>query len=153
MREYANLTNGLACAPQSALITRLPSTWCEQKLWDQVTTGVGPQMLRDLANGTQVVVHDQSERQRLTRAQWQGLSWLRYACSRAWNMQVPLEKDHQGMAYEWSRRYIELKPPTVAWLEYFTPSRRIARVDLVPCACPRMPYSKVKEAVDARRGH
>lgn len=140
--HYANLTNGLLCGPATAGLIRIPSTFCEQKMWGRVIYGAGPDMLATLARGYPVVVHDQSERQRNTRAQWQGLSWLRYACSAAWGLPLPTEYSRSGMNVTgyWEGVYRGfLADSDRAWLGYF---KRFADglevVDLQPCECPRV---------------
>lgn len=137
--HYANLTNGVICAPEGSAFTRIPSTWCEQKLWSKVLYGVGPDILAVAAAGRTVVVHDQSERQRQTRAQWQGLSWIRYACSVAWGLEEPEECSRNGwdVTPYWRRMYASLDKSDRAWLEYYRPAVRAEFVNINPCWCPR----------------
>ncbi|MEU6719761.1 hypothetical protein ABZ897_50615 [Nonomuraea sp. NPDC046802] len=83
--HYLNLTRGLLCAPHvpDPRYLRLQSTWCEQKRWADVLWTLGPDFYQHLASGP-VTVHDVSERPRTTRACWQGLAWVRFACERLW---------------------------------------------------------------------
>ena len=148
--HYINLTNGILCAPANASYVRIPSTFCEQKQWGRVVYGAGPDMLSTLAMGYPVVVHDQSERQRLTRAQWQGLSWLRYACSMAWGLPEPTEYSRNGMNVTsyWRGTWLGLPEPDKTWLGYFKRfAEGIEVVDLKPCDSPRQP----REHGDGRR--
>lgn len=141
--HYANLTNGVLCAPQNGRFTRIPSTFCEQKMWGRVVYGAGPDLLTALARGASVVVHDQSEKQRVTRAQWQGLSWLRYACSMAWGLEEPVELSRGGanVTGYWRGAWLGLDSPDKAWLRYFGRfAQDLAVVDLRPCDCPRQPW-------------
>lgn len=101
MRHFINLTNGLGCphvkASPSIHFTRIQSTHCEQKRWDLVIYGAGPDLLMALASGESVIVHDRSERDRETRACWQGLPLIRRACELYWSLPVTrLGKLHRG---------------------------------------------------------
>lgn len=85
--DFLNLSNGLACCrPENPHFLRIQSTWCEQKLWRDVLATVGPDFLYHLAASQTVRVHDVSEKPRTTRACWQGLPWVRYACERIWGL-------------------------------------------------------------------
>lgn len=142
--HYANLTNGILCAPKGAGYIRIPSTFCEQKLWGRVVYGAGPDMLSALAMGYPVVVHDQSERQRATRAQWQGLSWLRYACSAAWGLELPVEESRSGMNVTgyWEEVWDGLERPEKNWLRYFGRFAEGTEIaDLKACGCLRQPWT------------
>lgn len=143
--HYANLTNGLLCCPASGVaMCRIPSTFCEQKLWGKVIYGAGPDLLVAAARGHQVIVHDQSERQRQTRAQWQGLSWLRYACSMAWGLPEPAEFSRNGMNVTgyWRGTWLGLPEPDKAWLRYFGRfADGLRQVDVRPCDCPRQEWT------------
>lgn len=142
--HYANLTNGLLCAPSPVGLTRIPSTWCEQGLWDRIAYGAGPDLLTVAAKGYTVIVHDQSEKQRQTRAQWQGLSWLRYACSVAWGLPEPTELSRNGMdvAAYWREVWGGLDRADRAWIEYFGRfASELDEVRIQPCTCPRQPWT------------
>lgn len=86
MMHYANLTRGTLCPHfagcECSRFTRIQSTSCEQKRWDDVIHGAGPDFLHHMGLGVALVVHDLSERPHETRAMWQGLAWLRYAAER-----------------------------------------------------------------------
>ncbi|MEV0237831.1 hypothetical protein [Nonomuraea sp. NPDC050786] len=84
--HYLNLTRGLLCSHHvdQPRYLRLQSTWCEQKRWADILWTIGPDFYQHLAAGP-VTVHDVSERPRATRACWQGLAWVRYACERLWS--------------------------------------------------------------------
>lgn len=88
MIHYLNLSNGLACESGTAepRYLRIQSTWCEAKRWEDVLWTVSPDFYFNVAEGAEVCVHDVSERSRMTRALWQGLPWIRYACERAWDV-------------------------------------------------------------------
>lgn len=124
--HFRNLSRGLLCPCKTSAerlrYTRIPSTWCEQKLWDRVIDGAGPELLFALANGHIGIVHDLSERSRETRACWQGLSWLRYACWRAWNNKpAPTEVSRSGLVINdyWEEQWRVLPRPVKHWLRYF----------------------------------
>lgn len=99
MRHYINLTRGLFCPHMDGCddpyFTRIQSTACEQKLWPAVLSGVGPDLLTFLAAGGGVVVHDLSEKDRETRAMWQGLKFIKRACETFWDLPLS-EIDGRG---------------------------------------------------------
>jgi len=68
------------------------------------------------------MVHDVSELDLETRACWQGLSWLRYACWKAWNTtSPPKEVGRNGMSLDsyWEKQYRALPRTTKHLLEYW----------------------------------
>lgn len=84
--HYRNLTRGLLCdcaIPESRVI-RLQSTWCEQKRWNDILTHLGADLYYNLAIGRTCIVHDVSEKDRETRACWQGLAWVRFVTQQLW---------------------------------------------------------------------
>lgn len=86
--HYANLSRGVLCPclPPGHGYVRIQSTACEQKRWGQVALSLGPDVLVRLRRGVNVVIHDVSEKPRVTRAMWQGVPWIRYALRRAWGL-------------------------------------------------------------------
>lgn len=82
--HYRNLTRGLLCGPPGAMVLRIQWTHCEQHLWEQLLWQIPDQLLWDLAHGRTVIVHDRSERDRETRAMWQGLQLVRIVTETAW---------------------------------------------------------------------
>lgn len=89
MIDFINLTNGIQCLPlplgaKEPHFIRLQSTWCEQKRWGPILTSVGADLLYHLSAGYSCCVHDRSECPRQTRAIWQGLVWIQFACRMAW---------------------------------------------------------------------
>lgn len=87
--EYANLSRGLLCAPDDARKCRIQSTQCEQKLWTTVLMQIPDDMLWHLSQGNKVLVHDRSEKDRETRAMWQGLQLVKYFCELNWFRREP----------------------------------------------------------------
>lgn len=88
---YYNLTNGLQCPEfEYSLIPRrycrIQSSQLEAKAWDRVLWQAPDDMLWSLAKGRNVLVHDRSEKNRETRAMWQGLTLIEYVAHRAWNV-------------------------------------------------------------------
>lgn len=123
MNHYANLSNGIWCACGSPMdgVTRIQSTACEQKLWDSVVWGAGPDLLYWLAAGECVTVHDVSERPRMPRALWQGVPMLRYFCERAWGLEpgpVLFRNGNVGTAYA-EQSWRSLPDPVRNHLQYF----------------------------------
>lgn len=103
--HYANLTRGALCPHFSngcecSRFTRIQSTSCEQKRWDDVIHGAGPDFLHFMGQGVPIIVHDFSERPRETRAMWQGLTWLRYASQRILRQEPTPITGRGGLAME-----------------------------------------------------
>lgn len=97
--EVVNLSRGLLCPhldnkhPAYPIgnyrYSRIQSTQCEQKLWNEViATSFGPDLWMHLAMGHHLVVHDLSEKNRETRACWQGMQFIRYVAERTWLMPI-----------------------------------------------------------------
>ena len=125
IHHYRNLTNGLRCPCYTFdfKLVRIQSTHCEQKLWDRILHELGADFLHTLATGQVMVVHDLSEKQRETRACWQGLSWIRYATHRAWYPDdVPpkeLSRNGQDVSQYWEHQWHDLDRPTVNLLNHY----------------------------------
>lgn len=155
--HFRNLTNGILCAPQDSRgNVRIGSTTCEQKQWDSVLRQAGVDMLALLAQGHSVVLHDQSERPRQTRAQWQGLSWIRYACARAWSIPAAEEFSRNGanVTVYWGEQYASLSKADLNYLRYFRPlvmkhpdPRPLNQINLRPCDDPHKPWEQVSSQV------
>ena len=69
------------------IYTRIQSTALEQKRWEAVIHGAGPDFFFRLATEKELLFHDQSERQRLTRAFWQGVPFLIHLFR--WSVDLP----------------------------------------------------------------
>lgn len=124
LHHFINLSRGLLCPCRKpkAHIIRLQSTRCEQKQWGQLIHDAGPELLFAVASGHVAIVHDVDEQLRETRACWQGLSWLRYACHKAWNEgSPPQEKVKHGLILDkyWQQEWDKLPRGTRHWLKYF----------------------------------
>lgn len=88
IKHFVNLTNGLQCCDASynnPRYIRIQSSWLEQKRFEDVLVTASPDLMLALiyTRNQLPVVHDLSERPRYTRAQWQGLPWLRFALEKA----------------------------------------------------------------------
>lgn len=154
MREpinYVNLSNGIEALQslQGAQVRfmRLQSTDCEHKSWAKVLDGLPDGFLMDVAMGVDVVVHDRSCSRRaggLSRAQWQGLEWVRYAMSRAgwglpvevavpppstWNADRPIVCVYSGY---WRRCWASLPASTIGRLQWFG---RFVQTDVIRIRC------------------
>lgn len=145
--NYCNLTNGVSCPRGPAFdgYVRIGSTSCEQKRWGDVIRQAGVDILIRLAWGDSIILHDQSEHARMTRAQWQGLSWIRYACARSWRLTVLPEYTRGGLIEVtdyWDRCYRRLNQKDRRYLAYFRRFVNDERPDRVvhlwPCDCKRV---------------
>ena len=131
MIEFINLTNGLRCLGRDPRhYVRIQSTWCEQKQWERVLTTLGADFYMALATGP-VLVHDQSEKDRITRAVWQGLLWIRFACSASWGLMkgptFTMRNGHDAVDYFWTQ-YHYLSAPAISMLRYY---RQYLAVDVL----------------------
>lgn len=100
---------------------RIPSTWCEQKRWNDILVTLPPDLWLSMAYGQPAVVHDRSEKARATRAVWQGLSWVRYATNAAWDLPVAAEVSRSGMNVNsyWAEQFHALPKSTRNLLKYW----------------------------------
>lgn len=89
-------------------ITRIQSTSCEQKRWPHILETLPPDFYLQLAVGRTGFFHDVSERPRLTRATWQGLSWIRFAINTAWGLGWPTRERGLRVPDEFSRRGVNV---------------------------------------------
>ena len=131
-----NLTNGLACTVENPRYLRIQSTWCEQKLWADVLWTLGADFYYHLARGEQIIVHDQSERRRETRACWQGLAWVRYCCERAWGLPVspPIMRGGHSAEGYFQTQYEALPERIHTYLAYYK-QQATGPLLLSPCSC------------------
>ena len=131
-----NLTNGVNCNlfqggtldPSIVRVTRIQSTQCEQKQWSSVLNTLGPEFFATLARTQQhLVFHDRSERDRYTRALWQGVPWIMYAVTRTWYPDhdfgpgVVLTRQGRVMnvGLYWDDMYRSLPERTLKMLRYY----------------------------------
>ena len=124
VHHFVNLSRGLLCpCPKPRMhVTRIQSNVCEQKHWGRLIHDVGPELLYAISMGHIAIVHDVSQRLRETRACWQGLSWLRYACWRSWNpdLPAPIEKSKSMVLNPyWEQEFQALPRVTRHHLRYF----------------------------------
>lgn len=137
--EFVNLTRGLLCGRdvEAGRYLRVQSTWCEQKRWSDVLLTTSPDLFFHAAQGHVCVVHDRSERERLTRAQWQGLSWLRFACSTAWYGKAEPEYARRGQRIDgyWQQCWDSLPERTRKYVGWFSRWSVGLHVAIRPCGC------------------
>lgn len=149
MIEFVNLSRGLLCGPSDGRIMRLQSTWCEQREWDRILMTTSPELYFRLAQGHKIVVHDLSEKRRETRAQWQGLSWIRAATSLAWYQVTPTEFSRNGMNITdyWVKQFGKLDKTTKTYVRRFAEwTDPYTQGVLSPCSCwQSWPYRPLKE--------
>ena len=149
--HYFNLSNGMECVIEPGYhsdeieeprFSRIQSTWCEQKRWNDLLLTLPPDMYVQLALGNTVTVHDKSEKDRITRACWQGLALVRVASNLAWFGVTTPEFSRNGMnvtAYFTSvwRDLPETTQRYVRWYrKWIEGDGRMITVDrLGPCNC------------------
>ena len=97
-RLFINLTNGIDFLDNKVKFNkcsfiRIPSAWCEQKLFYKILETLPPEFYLALALTGDVFVVDYSHEDKPSRALWQGCSWITYAINKRWfNEEV---KDYQ----------------------------------------------------------
>lgn len=126
MIHFYNLTNGLACLGEgtsrdSPRFMRIQSTHCEQKRWADVIYGAGPDFLWHLAHDAEIVVHDESEKPRTTRALWQGVEVIRVFAGFVWGRPClpELTRGGHNAADYYLAQARALDDRTRRWLAYF----------------------------------
>lgn len=127
-RHLVNLSRGVLASNQcpvprgtTVYMVRIPSTWCEQKRWNDILVTLPPDVWMSLAVGAPCVMHDRSEKPRPTRATWQGLSWIRFAVNTAWDLPVADEYSRSGMKVNryWTEVFVGLPKSTRTMLKYW----------------------------------
>jgi len=88
--HFINLTNGIEAIKEYNLnmdkisFIRIQSTWCEQKLWDDILFTLSDDFLMKLALGYHCIIYDYSNKKTKPRAIKQGVEWIKYAIIRNW---------------------------------------------------------------------
>lgn len=119
-------------------VCRIQSTQCERKQWESVLYGAGPDLLYQLARGAYVVVHDTSERPRLTRAVWQGLPFIRRSCELLWGLALsPIEGRGGRMMEQYFDTVLrDLSGPVRNYVRHYGQYLCTSRLSLQGCLCP-----------------
>jgi hypothetical protein len=135
--HVANLTNGLFCEHieniENLRYSRIQSTHCEQKRWAQVVNGAGPDILMNLALGHEIIVHDKSERHNETRAMWQGLAFIRFACETRWGLPISPILGRPSMESYFREVLRRIGEPTERLLDYYSRYNGGYPIDLRSC--------------------
>ena len=126
---YLNLTNGLERLDRGPAdqhqwrFLRLQSTWCEQKLWEDIIwSSVSDDLLFNLAVGNLCIVVDYGARKQEPRAVWQGLEWVKFVLHMRWYgvRYEPTGRCETAGKYFYDQ-YCRMGPRTAAKLDYFKP--------------------------------
>jgi hypothetical protein len=123
---------------------RIQSTVCEQKNWGTLLLQTPDSFYYHLATAAQVELHDRSERDRFTRAQWQGVPALCYMIRRIWTDERPkpfiLSRDGcrlENVGVYWEKMYNLLPKTAVKKVAYFRrfyeATETVARLAVVDC--------------------
>lgn len=139
--HFANLTRGLLCPHLPPLdIThvrycRIQSTSCEGKRWRDIIIGAGPELLMAMAHGVPTVVHDVSERDRETRAMWQGLAFVRRTCETVWGLDLTPIDGRGGLSMQdyFDHEIRNLDRPTVKLVRHFRQHLETDRINVTSC--------------------
>jgi hypothetical protein len=121
---------------------RIQSTHLEQKRFDDVLLTVGADLYYNLAVGAPIVVHDVSERPRVTRALWQGMAWIRYASERLWGLQqhettTPVMRNGHNATRYFESVLDALNPRTKTYVGYYSRYWLGQNLEYTVCAAGR----------------
>lgn len=131
-----NLTNGIEYLNSENKIdgfTRIQSSQCENKAWEDVLNGFDSNWLMFLALGYKIDVVDYSNHaDGNARAMWQGGLWLTYAISMAWFKHEPIEwQGTRGWdVMYWRNVYANLSRKTLRRLKYYRKFLQTDKVNL-----------------------
>jgi len=133
MKHYINLTNGIEFIPSLQGVEyrfiRIQSTACEQKRWDNIIQDLDVDFMFNLAIGETCIVYDMGDNKPISRAVYQGLSWINYALSKNWlGLELSsIVRGNDATAY-FKQVYRTIEPKTRARMEYF---RKFVNTDLL----------------------
>lgn len=119
---YLNLTNGIEYLKDCRCdgFVRIQSTALEQHRWDFILQELDYTFLLDLARGCEVEVIDYSAKKKQSRANYQGLPFIKFVLDLIWfdNLQESFVKDINVTNYFLSE-YSRLSKRTFKKLKYF----------------------------------
>ena len=123
---WINLTNGLEWLGNYRLkhedfgFVRIPSTWCEQKLFWKILEALPPEFYLTAAQGkVDLIVFDASKHTE-SRALWQGCSFIEYAINRCWTGKIIKQIDRNKSADKYfDYLYRNLPKSTKSVLKYY----------------------------------
>lgn len=123
-RHFVNVANGIECLPLLEVhdfeFVRIQSTALEQRLMDHVLRDLDANLIMRLALGERCVIWDAGRRRQLSRAQWQGLPWIKYALERSWSLPRPTPTVcGENVSRLFDQDYRSLRKQTRARLSYF----------------------------------
>lgn len=142
---FFNLTNGIEWLPLLSFgaqkchynYIRLQSTWCEQHRWDDILADLDYTFLLHLRVRGIAYVFDCSQKNSLSRALYQGLTWVQYALNRYWYnngeraiMKTPYDK--MDVTDYFDKEYKKLSKRTLAKLNYLKKFTGYGKVYIVP---------------------
>jgi hypothetical protein len=123
--HWINLTNGLQAIPDYGLtdyrVMRLQSTYCEQKLWNDILMTIPDEFLFRASLGDECRVYDYGANRIVPRSIWQGLELVRYVLMRKWFNEIVFLEGRQGrsMFGYFDRVYTGLPKRVLTRLTYF----------------------------------
>jgi hypothetical protein len=105
--NYINLSSGLIWLDEptgpinNINYVRIQSTTCEQKRWSEIIEDLSEDFFVHLALGHTCVVWDGSAKKDVSRALYQGLPWILYACELNWYGQakIPVVRGNNVNSY------------------------------------------------------
>lgn len=136
-KYFVNLTNGIEAIPRLAAeekpfaFIRIQSTVCEQKDWARLIMDLDNNFLMSVALGYTCYVYDFGAQKKTARAVYQGLEFIRYACSMCWTGDAaePLVRGNKCGDYFY-KSYKELHERVRNKLKYYRAYFR-GKVDII----------------------
>lgn len=125
-KYFINLTNGIEAIPalksegKDFAFIRIQSTVCEQKDWARLLMDLDNNFLMQLALGFDCIVFDFGARKKTARAVYQGLEFVRFACSVCWlgEAEEPLVRGNKCGPYFY-KSYNELPDRVLNKLKFY----------------------------------
>lgn len=136
-KYFINLTNGIEYLKEHPNLDfdflRIQSTHCEQKEWDKMLEQLDSNFLMYLALGYKCIVIDYASRSpnRPSRAQWQGLTLIKYVLCRRWfDKEVEIYFDRRKLSDYFKQVYCTLSKSNLKKIDYFKKFLMTNEIDL-----------------------
>ena len=119
--KYLNLTNGLIYEDKKSNYIRIQSTACEQKRWDFIIQDLDNDFLYRLATGEKCIIYDKSEKDRIPRAMWQGVEWIKFVLWQRWYgiAYTPIMRNGDNCTLYFKHVFMNLDKRTFQKVDYF----------------------------------
>lgn len=134
-KTFINLTNGIEFIDNidDIQFIRIPSTFCEKKMWDTLIQTLDSNFLIYLALGYKCKIIDGSNSPP-SRALWQGVEFIKFCINRCW-FNKPYKPICRNMNVEkyFTEQYNKLSKSTERKLKYFRKFLLCDDIDIETC--------------------